>query len=86
MGKVLTSERVNVGLPRKQEIQETDPPPFAGFANAQKNKILAQPLFCDHPFDDIAKFGKCSYGILSVVIVSGNVIVLQESEKLIAIL
>lgn len=48
-------EGVNVLLARTEEIQKVHAHVFAGFADAEENQVVAQPLFCGYAANYLTK-------------------------------
>jgi hypothetical protein len=60
---------VNVLFSRPEKIEEIQAHVFASFANAQKDKVVADAFFRSDSVDDLPERSEGFDGVLSVVIV-----------------
>jgi len=62
-------EGVNVLFSRAEEIEEVQAHVFAGFADAQEDKVVANTFFRSDSLDDLPERGERFDGVLSVIVV-----------------
>src|SRR6267143_3795533 len=79
-------EGVNVLLSRPEEIEEVQAHVFAGFADAQEDKIVANTFFRSDSLDDLPERGERFDGVLSVIVVPWYTVEDQKGKELVAIL
>jgi hypothetical protein len=76
---------VNVLFSRPEKIEEIQAHVFASFANAQKDKVVADAFFRSDSVDDLPERSEGFDGVLSVVIVPRYAIEVQKCKELVAI-
>src|SRR6267378_6883063 len=79
-------EGVNVPFSRSEEIEEVQPHVFAGFADAQEDKVVANTFFRGDSLDDLPERGEGFDGVRSVVVVPWYTVEDQKGKELVAIL
>jgi len=79
-------EGVNVLFSRAEEIEGVQAHVFAGFADAQEDKVVANTFFRSDSLDDLPERGEGFNGVLSVVVVSWYTVEDQKGKELVAIL
>lgn len=75
----------DVPLTRSQEVEKIDPPVLTALRNAEKDEVFLDALLRGCSGDDLAKSGKCFYRVLSIVVVPRNSVIIEKSEKLVAV-
>src|SRR6266852_7999540 len=61
-------EGVNVLFPRPEEIEEIQAHVFAGFADAQEDKVVADTFFRSDSLDDLPERGQGFDGVLKALL------------------
>ena len=74
-------EGVNVLFPRPEEIEEVQAHVFAGFADAQEDKVVADTFFRSDSLDDLPERGERFDGVLSVVVVPWYTVEDQKGKE-----
>ena len=79
-------ERANVLFSRPEEIEEVQAHVFAGFTDAQKDKVVADAFFRSDSVDDLPERSEGFDGMLSVVVVPRYAVKAQKRKELVEIL
>src|SRR5258708_7741898 len=79
------AKRIDVTLSRKEELQEAHAPVATGVTETEQHEVVAQPGLLHDPDRVLTVVREPLNGVLSVVVIPGYAIMLDEGKQLVPI-